>query len=132
MPIAWDGFKVTYNYLDTVYQIEVIKGKTESITLDGKKIDYSQTDKIGFLTEERSLLPTKTVLEQAIYYGVLKGLTPKEVEERLDLINEIQNLSIEKDIDLEEVKTKFKVDSLSDMTTEQLNKCVNAMKRKGE
>ena len=59
--------------------------KTEGeITLDGKKIDYSQTDKIGFLTEERSLLPTKTVLEQAIYYGVLKGLTPKEVEERLD------------------------------------------------
>ena len=58
--------------------------KTEGeITLDGKKIDYSLTDKIGFLTEERSLLPTKTVLEQAIYYGVLKGMTPKVIEERL-------------------------------------------------
>ena len=58
--------------------------KTEGeITLDGKKIDYSVTDKIGFLTEERSLLPTKTVLEQAIYYGVLKGMTPKVIEERL-------------------------------------------------
>ena len=56
----------------------------------------------------------------------------EEQEERLDLINEIQNLSIEKDIDLDKVKTKFKVDSLSDMTTEQLHKCVNAMKRKGE
>lgn len=55
-----------------------------SITLDGKKIDYSVTDQIGFLTEERSLLPTKTVLEQAIYYGVLKGLSEKEVEKRLD------------------------------------------------
>jgi len=55
-----------------------------SITLDGKEIDYSLTDKIGFLTEERSLLPTKTVLEQAIYYGVLKGLTPTEVADRLD------------------------------------------------
>lgn len=54
------------------------------ITLDGKNIDYSITDQIGFLTEERSLLPSKTVLEQAIYYGVLKGLTPKEVETRLD------------------------------------------------
>lgn len=54
------------------------------ITLDGKEIDYSQTDKIGFLTEERSLLLTKTVLEQAIYYGVLKGLTREEVETRLD------------------------------------------------
>ena len=41
--------------------------KTEgTITLDDKEIDYSQTDKIGFLTEERSLLPTKTVLEQAM------------------------------------------------------------------
>ena len=42
--------------------------KTEgSITLDGKNIDYSVTDKIGFLTEERSLLTKLTVKEQAIY-----------------------------------------------------------------
>ena len=59
--------------------------KTEGkITLDGKEIDYSITDKIGFLTEERSLLPSKTVLEQATYYGILKGLTKEEVEKRLD------------------------------------------------
>ena len=59
--------------------------KTEgNITLNGKKIDYSVSDEIGFLTEERSLLPSKTVLEQAIFYGVLKGLTEKEIEERLD------------------------------------------------
>ena len=31
------------------------------ITLDGKKIDYSVTDKIGFVTEERSLLTKMTV-----------------------------------------------------------------------
>lgn len=79
--------------------------KTEGeITLDGKKIDYSQTDKIGFLTEERSLLPTKTVLEQAIYYGVLKGLTPKEVEERLD--------EYLKEFNIEEYKNK-KIKELS-------------------
>ena len=59
--------------------------KTEgNITLNGKKIDYSVSDEIGFLTEERSLLPSKTVLEQAIFYGVLKGLPEKEVEKRLD------------------------------------------------
>ena len=59
--------------------------KTEGdITLNGKKIDYSVSDEIGFLTEERSLLPSKTVLEQAVFYGVLKGLTEKEIEERLD------------------------------------------------
>ena len=59
--------------------------KTEgNITLNDKKIDYSVSDEIGFLTEERSLLPSKTVLEQAVFYGVLKGLTEKEVEKRLE------------------------------------------------
>lgn len=54
----------------------------------------------------------------------------EEQEERLQLESDIQILSIEKKIDLEEVKIKFKVDSLSDMTTEQLRKCVEAMKKK--
>ena len=75
-----------------------------SITLDGHEIDYSQTDKIGFLTEDRSLLPTKTVLEQAIYYGVLKGLTPLEVEDRLD--------EYLKEFNIEEYKNK-KIKELS-------------------
>ncbi|MGM9877872.1 MAG: ABC transporter ATP-binding protein [Bacilli bacterium] len=61
--------------------LDITEGK---ITLDGKKIDYSMSDKIGFLTEERSLLPSKTVLEQVIYYGVLKGMKPKVIEEKLD------------------------------------------------
>ena len=43
--------------------------KTEgTILLDGKAIDYHITDKIGFLTEERSLLTKLTVKEQVIYY----------------------------------------------------------------
>ena len=59
--------------------------KTEgSITLNDKPIDYTVTDNIGFLTEERSLLPEKTVLEQAIFYCALKGLSKEETEKRLD------------------------------------------------
>ena len=54
------------------------------ITLDGKRIDYSITDQIGFLTEERSLLTKLTVKEQVIYYGVLKGLEEKTILNRLD------------------------------------------------
>ena len=54
------------------------------ITLDGKKIDYSQTDKIGFLTEERSLLTKLTVKEQAIYYGTLKGMEEDAILKKLD------------------------------------------------
>jgi len=55
-----------------------------AITLNGKKIDYSMTDQIGFLTEERSLLTKLTVKEQVIYYGVLKGMTENDILKKLD------------------------------------------------
>ena len=44
------------------------------VTLDGKKIDYNETDKIGFVTEERSLLTKLTAQEQIEFYGILKGM----------------------------------------------------------
>ena len=56
-----------------------------NVTLDDKKIDYSITDKIGFVTEERSLLTKMTVKEQIIYYGRLKGLNEEEILKRLDI-----------------------------------------------
>lgn len=55
-----------------------------SIYLDNKKIDYSATDKIGFLTEERSLLLKLTVLEQIKFYGILKGMKESDIEKKLD------------------------------------------------
>lgn len=65
--------------------LEPTEGK---ITLDNKKIDYSMTDKIGFLTEERSLLTKLTVYDQCIFYGTLKGMSKKNIEERLDVLLE--------------------------------------------
>ena len=56
--------------------LEPTEGK---ITLDGKKIDYSVTDKIGFVTEERSLMTKMTVVDQILYYGILKGMQEKEI-----------------------------------------------------
>ena len=55
-----------------------------NITIDGEHINYKISDKIGFLTEERSLLTKLTVLEQIIYYGVLKSVPESEIEKRLD------------------------------------------------
>ena len=55
-----------------------------SILLDGQKIDYSITDKIGFVTEERSLLTKLTVKEQVLYYGALKGMSNNEIIKELD------------------------------------------------
>ena len=69
--------------------LEPTSGK---ISLDGKKIDYSVTDTIGFLTEERSLLLKLTVLEQCIFYGTLKGMNKKQIETRLDELLEKFNI----------------------------------------
>ena len=76
-----NGAGKTTTFRMIVGLLEKTKGK---ITLFNKKIDYNQTDKIGFLTEERSLLPSKTVYEQAIFYGTLKGMDEDLIEERLD------------------------------------------------
>ena len=55
-----------------------------SITINDKKIDYKLVEKIGFLTEERSLLTKLTVKEQVIYYGTLKGMKEKDILKKLD------------------------------------------------
>lgn len=55
-----------------------------TITLHGNDMGYEITNDIGFLTEERSLLIKLTVLEQAKYYGVLKGMKEEDVEQKLD------------------------------------------------
>jgi len=62
----------------------LLDSNSGTVTLDDQKIDYNLTDKIGFVTEERSLLTKMTVKEQIIYYGRLKGLTEEEILKRLD------------------------------------------------
>ena len=61
--------------------LDITKG---NITLNDKKIDYDVTDKIGFLTEERSLLTKLTVKEQCIFYGVLKGMKEEDIIKRTE------------------------------------------------
>ncbi len=55
-----------------------------TVLLDGKRIDYTITDKIGYVTEERSLLTKMTVKEQILYYGALKGMEENEILKELD------------------------------------------------
>lgn len=55
-----------------------------TITLDGKPIDYSMTDQIGFLAEERSLLTKLTVKEQCYFFGALKGMSDDEIEKSMN------------------------------------------------
>lgn len=54
-----------------------------SVSLFDKPIDYNATDKIGFLTEERSLLLKMTVKELMLFYGNLKGMNDDEILDKL-------------------------------------------------
>jgi len=56
------------------------------VLLNNKKIDYNITDKIGYVTEDRSLLTKMTVKEQLIFYGSLKGMKEKEISEKIDYL----------------------------------------------
>ena len=62
----------------------LLEANAGEVTLDGKKIDYNETDHIGFVTEERSLLTKLSVQEQIEFYGTLKGLEKEEIDKRLD------------------------------------------------
>lgn len=65
--------------------MNLLEPNSGKITLDDNKIDYDVTDKIGFLTEERSLLLKLTVKELMIYYGTLKSMNKKDIEKQLKI-----------------------------------------------
>lgn len=64
--------------------LSLLDGDKGSVTLNDEKIDYKVMERIGFVTEERSLLTKLTVKEQIIFYGRLKGMHEKDILERLD------------------------------------------------
>lgn len=55
-----------------------------SITLNGEKISIKDSAKIGFLPEERSLLPKLTVREQLMFFGELKGKKKNDLMKEID------------------------------------------------
>ena len=60
----------------------------------------------------------------------MKIPTEEEQKQRLEMISIILGLCEETNVDPEEVCKKFKVDSLVDLTTEQMKKCYTALKNK--
>ena len=84
--------------------MNLISPSSGNITFNGKKIDYNVTDKIGFLTEERSLLTKLTVKEQILFYGALKSLDEDVILKRLD--------NLLKRFEIEEYKDR-KINTLS-------------------
>lgn len=63
--------------------LKIIEPTGGRILYDGKKINSKVLDRIGYLPEEGSLIPTYTVLELCEYYGSLKLLKSDEIKTNL-------------------------------------------------
>ena len=54
------------------------------VLIDGKPLDYDRIG-IGYLPEERGLYPKKTILDQLVYFSVLKGMSRKQAVSAIDM-----------------------------------------------
>ena len=62
--------------------MNVFKGNAGAVLLDGKPFDPAK-HQIGYMPEERGLYPKKTVSEQLIYLGMLRGLSAKKAKDNM-------------------------------------------------
>ena len=95
----------------------------------GKKLNEVPVEYIEWMLGNSNDERMKKLI--ALATGIVEP-SPEEQEERIDLINEILKLCDEKGVDPDEVLEKFKVESLGKMTTENMKKCISALKKKGE
>ena len=63
--------------------MDVIPADGGAVLLDGKPIDYRRIG-IGYLPEERGLYPKKIILEQLVYFAMLKGMGRAEGTKAVD------------------------------------------------
>lgn len=59
--------------------MDVFRSNSGSITIDGRPFSTKE-HQIGYLPEERGLYPKKTVAEQLIYLGMLRGLSQRDAK----------------------------------------------------
>lgn len=69
--------------------LNIIEQSSGTIMFDGRKVDLKNTDEIGYLSEERSLLVKYKVLDQIYYFAKLKGMKKKEIQTEIDYWFEI-------------------------------------------
>ena len=115
---------------------EISKEEAEKIIVSfgkyaGKTLKEINEIDVGYLKWMIGSEQTKQSLKDAIA-KILDTPEPEEQQERLSLITDILELAQEKEIDIEEIHSKFKVNDLQEMTTEQMKKCITAMNKKGE
>lgn len=108
---------------------EISKEEAEKIVINfGKKHpgetlgEIAKTDKnylMWLVSQESTKQSLKEAISKVIYIP-----DEEEQTERLILLDKVNNLIIEKDIDLEAIKKKFKVESTADIDTKTLKELV--------
>lgn len=68
--------------------LSLLETDSGNVLLNDQPIDYKIMEKIGFVTEERSLLTKLTVKEQILFYGKLKGMSEKDILNKLEVLLE--------------------------------------------
>lgn len=100
-------------------------GKFKGMTF--KEIEKENPGYIDWLLDNTKDERILKIIELSL--GIIQP-TEEEQQIRLESINKINNLIIEKDIDLEKIKTKFKVDSLQQLDTKTLEELVEYLENK--
>lgn len=94
-------------------------GKYKGMTLKQiEEKDHKYIEWIMYNTKDERLLK---IIELTLGYAIP---SEEEQEYRLDLIQQIMNMIDEKEIDLEKLKTKFNVESVSELDTKTLKELV--------
>lgn len=63
-----------------------------SVLVNGKPVSFKTSSSLGYMPEERGLYENKTVEEQIMFFGLLKGGEKKRLHEVMDEYMEIFNL----------------------------------------
>lgn len=96
---------------------------------NGKKIQDIPKEYLQWMLSEDKYKKYHSIITLATGLSIP---SEEEQSERIEMISKILKLCEEKDVDPEEVLEKFKVNALSDMTTESMKKCISALEKKGE
>ena len=63
--------------------LNILEPDEGEVLYNGKKIDYSISDKIGYLPEVGSLIDSYTVYEQCMYYGKMKSMKSEDIKNNM-------------------------------------------------
>ena len=72
--------------------LNILKADTGTIKYNDDFINELNSDDIGYLPEEGSLILSYTVIEQLLYYGTLKSMTEKQIKQRAIMLLEKFNI----------------------------------------